>query len=178
MKKIKKLFLPVVLLALCMCCIIPFAGCKDDGEWIEVLSVSYKFETGEGRSFGSTVKWDMKRTYVIKEAYDLAAEDMKLCFENFNDYHELFPDTDSDMSTDRNEYFNNLNKFINKTYYINVRERSYGYGNEWYFKETWGNYTVNYVKIQLLENNTLKIKYKNEVLEVQPLLYEITYFEN
>ncbi|MDE6597600.1 MAG: hypothetical protein K2K60_03065 [Clostridia bacterium] len=182
MKKIKKLFLPVVSLALCLCCVIPFAGCKknnDEGDWVEVYSVNYTFETGESGYFASDVNWEYTKTNVIKEAYELAPEDQRLCFDTWDDYYKYF--SGSGLGVDRNKFFSRVNSFINKTYYIRLISPSgvhYDNESEWYWKEVYGNYKIEYVKIQLLENNTLKIKAKGKVIEVQPLLYEIKYFEN
>ena len=74
--RIKKLFLTVVLLAVCVCCVIPFAACdtlNNEDDWKEVQSITYKTD-GSSKTLRSTCEWDISQEEITKEEYDNAPD--------------------------------------------------------------------------------------------------------
>ena len=163
MIKIRKLFLTIVLLAVCACFTIPFTGCDtlSDNDWQEVQSITYTTDSGS-KTLTSRYEWKYSSEKITGEEYENAPYSLKI-----GEYDSFFSGT---ISIDRTQFYDRVNSDINKTYY-----RCYLFEDE---KITLTSYTLKYVKIKLLSNNRVEIDYNGQITKVLPTSYEITYFEN
>ena len=174
MKKIYKLFLTVILLAICACGTIPFAACGD-GEWIEVQSVSYN-DMGRKITYTSTCEWEIEEEDITKSEYDNAPEENKV---------KTFLSSEK-ITTDRQDFINYANSKTGMSY--STYNSFYFDTVFYYYKHTIKSYKLDYVKVKILEKDSLEINYNNKIIQVSPsengylndsdLPYEITYFEN
>lgn len=190
MKKIKKLITPFILIALCVCFVVPFAGCggADDtpdlpdatknGEWIEVQRITYWTNTGSYTTSGATI-YDLVSTYSIeaeieevsKEEYDRATDEQKNSIPDYNI-------TDVYMPINRKEIISTYSSLTGKTYFI------YSSSSNSYFRLSL-NFVLRYVRVRYLDNNCIEINYyetsKNQgytSMRILPLSYSITYFND
>ena len=171
MKKISKLFLSIISLALCLCSLIPFAGCAPKGE--EVQSVTY-YEYGYQRAYESRCEWEIIEESITLAEYENAPEESKIG----NSYFSYWEDID----TDRQAFIAHADAKVGSTIY--------GYEGStvrYYFKWTFKSYKLEYVRVNILDDESIEIHYKSTTMEISPkthgyingkLPYEITYFIN
>lgn len=170
MKKIRKLFVTAVLLAICVCCIVPFAACGDG--WEEVQSITYKTNSSSKTLYSKCI-WDITYQDILKEEFDNAPDKDKQ-FTNSQEYPWMF-NPNSNININRKDFINISNKNIGLTVYLAI---SYGNEDYEYKKVTYNSYTLNYVKIKFNSDNSIEINYDGETTKVLPLSYEVSYFED
>lgn len=182
MKKISKLLLSFILVALCFCSIIPFAGCAPKGEAVQ--SIRYYDRQFGATQLISTCEWEIATENITKSEYDNAPEEYKV--KNSNLMSEY-------IDIDRQAFIAYADAKIDTVVYT---YSSYpdNNGDDVYFyhRYTFKSYKLEYVKVNfkksVIENDSVDIYFMNLIIEVSPftngyfngtkLSYEITYFEN
>lgn len=166
MKKIRKLFLTAILLAVCACCAVPLAACDtlNADDWKEVQSITYTTESGS-KTLVSVCVWDTTKEEITKEEYDNAPATFKAYAHSSSDFP---PERTID-----NEFLTIAKNAIGTTDYYSFSTGPYKYA-----KITYNSYTLKYVKVKFNKNGSLDIDFDGHATTVVPITYEITYFEN
>lgn len=180
MKKINKLFLSLILTALCLCSIIPFAACGEP-QWQEVQSVTFN-ESGRARTITSTCEWEIITESITKSEYESAPDENKIEDKSISNLQEI--------DIDRQSFIAHAEEKVGSVFY----GYDYWFTNSgenkayFYYKYTLKSYKLDYVKVNILENDGLEINYYKDIIKISPsengylndsdLPYKITYFEN
>ncbi len=169
MKMIKKLITPIILIVMCICCIVPFAGCKAT-EWEEIQYITYTTEEG-GATYESKCYWQITHDGYLSyddEEYINAPEENRI-------YSFVSPSATEiaeSVGIYKNKYISKADNKIGQTYYYystilpNTGERI-----------VFNSYTIKYVKVRFMPDKSIEIDYDNEIISVKPLSYEIQRFE-
>lgn len=180
MKKISKLFLSFILVALCLCSIIPFAAC-DNRNWIEVQSVTFYYDSEFGiLTISSICIWEHKAETITQAEYDAAPNEIK------GDFYE--PTYEENIPVDRTEFIKTADKNIGTVCYRRTFPLSHDDIIYKYYKYTYKSYELKYIKVNILENDSIEIQLLDGTIrKITPndgylpnsqLPYEIVYFNN
>ncbi len=161
MKMIKKLITPIILLALCICCIVPFAGC--DSGWVEVQGIICNLDDGSKIVAYSSCTWDITTEEITKEEYDNTP----------NELRKTPPSSSQVIPINRTEFIENANNLVGNTYYY----ARYTYHNIVYEKYTCKNYEIQYLKIKI-SGKTIEIDNNDNIEKYSFVSNEIIYFND
>lgn len=180
MKKISKVFFSFILVALCACGTIPFAGCGEP-DWQEVQSVSYVDAQGGGQLW-STIEWTATCELCAKTEYENAPEDKKESpQDHFTEPVVLNTATSYEaIDINKEEFFAHIDEKIGNFYYRGdiYTAPDYSYIFHYYYKCTYQSYKAKYVRVNFLDDNSIEIYYDGRTIRTFPNAYTITYFEN
>lgn len=169
----KKLITLILTVALCACLSIPFAGCEtynSDDEWIEVQSITYTTEDGT-KTLTSTYQLNISKESIEQAEFDSAPTENKLTIPEGS----WGPtSTKGEITSNRTEFKANFDKRLGIPEYYCLKEVD----TSSYLKLTLNSYKLIYVKVMLLEDNAIEIKYEDKHIKILPSSYEIKYFEN
>lgn len=164
----KKLLIAFLAMCISAFCIIPFAGCNSG--WVEVRHITYTTEEGN-YEFVSTCTWDITRDgYIGYPEYLNIPEELQIT----NKY--LSPtatEIQQPMSIYKNKFIADADGKVGKTFYY----WSFTL-HETFEKIIHNSYTLKYVKVRFMPDKTIEIDYDNNIISVNPITYEIMYFEN
>lgn len=186
MKKINKLFLSLILTALCLCSSIPFIAC-DNRNWIEVQEVSYNGVQGGG-VLSSVIEWTATCEKITIDEYNSAPENIKLDTKTrVGDTPEILKSmkTYDAIELNRTTSLAKTEEKIGNFYYcceswystFNNYPYDYPYMN-YYYKCTYTNYKTEYVKINFLNDDSIEIYFMGNTIKTFPDAYNITYFND
>lgn len=183
MKKISKLFLSLILTALCLCSIIPFAAC-DNRNWIEVQSVLYGDAQGGG-FLSSVIEWTATCEKITSEEYNSAPDNIKVApKERIGNTPEILKTTKTydGIELDRTASLAQTEEKIgNFYYYCESWQDSFSiphYIAYYFYKCTYTSYKTEYVKVNFLDDDSIEIYFMGNIIKTLPDVYEITYFND
>lgn len=164
MKKIKKLIVTFVLLALCVCCVVPFVGCDtlNADDWKEVQSIICYTDDNSTVIAKSICFWDISKEEITQEEYSNAPSEL----------HER-PNYSQIIPLNKTEFIGDIDNKVGKTYY-SYRQT---YNDTIYEKHTYNSYELQIVRIKI-SDKTIEIEYNGNIEKYTYTSYEITYFEN
>lgn len=158
---------------------LPFTatGCNtlSNDDWKEVQSVTYTIGT-ESTTLKSKLYWNFVSSEIEKTEYDNAPESQKLSYSMYS--YMLFEEvTGLNVSINRKQFISDANNKVGSTYFTFI-EGEYETENS-YHKATYSSYTIEYVKVKILSDTTIDIKYgdSDSIIKINTNTYEITYFK-
>ena len=161
-----KKFFSVLMAAILLILPVSLSSCS--GGWQEVQSITYTTDT-ESKTLTSTYEWSYEGDMAGRDEFINAPSD------------EIFPYAlHGNIDSEKGNLPENPSKFFGNSYYAQFTSDPFGVAPFWFVTIT--DYEEHYVKVKLLSDGSIDLKYyeNNTIItkHILPISYVITYFND